>query len=69
MFKIREVKKVGYSNFNRCNVVRYDDDDGYEKFAACVEDLYVECGDKIEIYSDDHVNYHGIGAMVLRIVN
>lgn len=67
MFKIKEVKKVGYSKFNECYVVIYDDD-GYEKFATCVEDLYVKCGDKIEIYSDDYVNYHGIGAMALRIV-
>lgn len=69
MFKIRDVKKVGYSKFNECYVVKYDDNDGYEKFAACVEDLYVKCGDKIEIYCDDYVNYHGIGAMVLRVIN
>lgn len=68
MFKIREVKETGYSKFNNCNTIRYDDEDGYRKFAACTEDLYVKCGDKVEIYTDDHVNYRGFGAMALRVV-
>lgn len=66
MFKISEVKETGYSSLNGCDVIKYDDEDGYRKFAACTEDLHVECGDKVEIYTDDYVNYRGFGAMVIR---
>lgn len=68
MFKISEVKEVIYSKFNNCNVIKYDDENGYRKFAACIEDLYVKCGDKVEIYTDEYVNYRGFGAMVLRVI-
>lgn len=68
MFKIIEVKAVGWSKFNSCNVIEYDDEDGYRKYAACTEDLYVQCGDKVEIYIDDYVHYRGFGAMALKIV-
>lgn len=68
MFKIREVKNVGYSKFNECLVVTYKDDDNIEKFSACVEDIFPKCGDIVEIYTDDHINYKGLGSMVLRIM-
>lgn len=68
MFKIREVKKVGYSKFNECLAITYKDDDGMDKFAACVDDIFPKCGDIVEIYTDDYINYKGFGAMTLKIM-
>jgi len=68
MFKICKVKNVGYSKFNDCIAITYEDDDGVEKFAACTENLSVKCGDTVEIYTDDYIHYRGFGAMVLKIV-
>ena len=68
MFKIREVKNVGYSTLYNCAVAIYVDNDGYEKFAACTENLYIRSGDKVEIYTDDFVSYKGFGAMVLNVI-
>lgn len=67
MFKVRKVKSVGYSKFNECRIITYEDD-GMDKFAACTEDIYLECGDMVEIYRDDHVNYRGFGAMALKVI-
>lgn len=67
MFKIVEVKKVEQSTLSGCTTIRYEDD-GMLKYAACVDGLTVHRGDKVEIYSDDYVDYCGFGAMALRSV-
>ncbi|MDE7251598.1 MAG: hypothetical protein K2O32_01445 [Acetatifactor sp.] len=67
MIKIRKVNNVGYSKLNDCVVITYEDD-GKDKFAACRENLVVECGNTVEIYRDDCVNYKGLSAMELKVV-
>ena len=67
MFKVREVKRVSWSEFNKCVVAVYEED-GIDKYAACTEHLSIKCGDKVEIYGDEHVNYKGFGAMALKVV-
>ncbi len=67
MFKIRKVKNVGYSEFNACIAITYEDD-GIEKYAACTENLSIEPGNTVEIYTDNYVNYRGFGAMALKVV-
>lgn len=64
-----EVLNVKYSNFNKCTIINYKDTDKIVKLAACIEHLAVKIGDFVEIYSDDYVNYHGIGAMALKVVS
>jgi len=67
MFKIRKVKNVDYSKFNDCVVITYEDN-GIEKYAACIENLSIKSDDTVEIYTDDYVNYRGFGAIALKIV-
>lgn len=70
MFVVGEVVRVGWSAFNKCTAIRYLDGDT-EKSAACVEDidvLDVKPGDKVEIYTDDKLNYCGLGALALRVI-
>lgn len=68
LFKIRKVKSTSYSGFNKCRIITYEDEN-MDKFAACTEDAYPKCGDMVEIYKDEHVNYRGFGAMVLKVVD
>ncbi len=67
MFKICKVKNVGYSKFNNCIAITYEDN-GIEKYAACTENLSIKSGDTVEIYTDDYVNYKGFGAMAIKVV-
>ena len=67
MFKISKVKHVGYSKFNNCDIIIYEDEN-MDKYAACTEGLVVQCGDTVEIYRDDYVNYRGFGTMVMKVI-
>lgn len=69
MFKVVKVTNVCYSDFNKNLVIKYKDEDGIFKYAACTENLTVEVGDLVEVYRDDNVNYKGIGAMALKVVS
>lgn len=68
MLKTVEAKVSAYSKFNQCNIIRYEED-GYLKYAACPDDVSVSVGDTVEVFSDDHVNYRGIGGIVVKVIN
>ncbi len=63
-----KVKDTFRSEIHECKIVAYEEK-GSIKYAACPEDLDVERGDTIELFSDRHLNYMGFGTIALRTIS
>ena len=70
MLKTVKVKKIWRYKTTGTRAIFYDDYiDGKEHVAACVEGLYPEVGDTVEVYADKDVDYRGCGAIAFRMVD
>ena len=69
MFTQAKVKHVWKYRLTKATVINYDDVDGFEKSAACVENLNPQIGDIIEVFTDEHIHYRGFSAVALKHLN